>query len=228
MTDPASPSVCCLTIDLIASRRSRDRAGIQARLEEALREVNRSLSESVVVPFSVTLGDEWQGLLDSPGAALEADFLFRRLLNPLPVASGVGTGGVTTPRRERTALMDGPCFHRAREALESAKERRGPATVFLSGDPLLDDPVNALCLLLHGLSARWTEKQFRSLEAYLAHGTEAAAARALGVAQPTLHQSLDRSQAKLYLEAREALLRFASAYPLPAGEAAGAAPGGAG
>jgi hypothetical protein len=207
------PSYACLTADLIASRQSQDRGATQARLEHALQRVNESLGESIAVPFCVTLGDEWQGLLLTPAAALEADFLFRRLLHPLCVSSGVGIGGVSTPLRERTASMDGPCFHRAREALRRAKERRGPATVLASGDPLLDEPVNALCLLLHALAARWTEKQFRSLEAYLAHGTEAAAARALGVSQPTLHQSLDRGQAKLYLEAREALLRFAAAYP---------------
>ncbi|MBE0617095.1 MAG: hypothetical protein IH608_04115 [Proteobacteria bacterium] len=216
MTDPSSPELSCLTADLVASRKSRDRAGAQARLEEALRQVNRSLAGAICVPFSVTLGDEWQGLLSSPAAALEADFLFRRLLHPLPIAAGVGTGGVSTPLRERTALMDGPCFHRAREALDRAKERRGAATVLASDEPLVDEAANALCLLLHGLASRWTETQFRSLEAYLTHGTEAAAARALGVTQPTLHQSLDRSQAKLYLEARDALLHFAAGYPLRA------------
>ncbi len=224
MADPSSPGLSCLTADLIASRRDRNRAASQDRLEGALRHVNRALAESIAVPFTVTLGDEWQGLLATPAAALEADFLFRHLLHPLPVASGVGAGGVSTPLRERTALMDGPCFHRAREALGRAKARRDPATVLASGDPLLDDAVNALCLLLHGLAGRWTEKQFRSLDAYLTHGTEAAAARAVGVTQPTLHQSLDRSQAKLYLEARDALLRFAAGYPLGA---SGAGPGAA-
>jgi hypothetical protein len=214
MTRETTPVLTCLTADLVGSRKDRARAGTQLRLEEAIREVNRSLADSLAVPFSVTLGDEWQGLAASPAAALEADFRFRHLLYPVPVASGVGTGGLSTPLRERTSLMDGPCFHRAREALGRAKERRGPAAVLASGDPLLDEAANALCLLLHALAGRWTEKQFRSLEAYLSHGTEAAAARALGVTQPTLHQSLDRGQAKLYLEARRSLLRFVSDYPL--------------
>lgn len=214
MDPEASLALTCLTADLIASRKAPDRAGVQARVEDALQKVNRSLGGAIAVPFSVTLGDEWQGLLTSPAAALEADLLFRRLLYPLPLAAGIGAGGVATPLRERTALMDGLAFQRAREALVRAQERRGPATVLASGDALLDEAVNALCLLLHALSRRWTAKQVRSLEAFLAHGTEEAAARALGVAQPTIHQSLDRSQAKIYLEARDALLRFASRYPL--------------
>lgn len=222
MFDPRSPFLSCLTVDLIASREHLDRSATQARLEDAIDQVNHSLSAAIVVPFSVTLGDEWQGLLDSPAAALEADFLFRDLLHPLPVASGVGTGGVSTPLRERTPLMDGPCFHRAREAIGQAKDRRGQATVLASSDPLLDEAVNALCLLLHSLADRWTPKQLQSLRAYVAHGTEAAAATALGVTQPTLHQSLDRSQAKLYLEARDALLHFVSKYPLGASASTGA------
>jgi len=224
MFDPRSPRLSCLTVDLIASRRNTNRSATQTRLEEAIDQANRSLSAAIVVPFSVTLGDEWQGLVDSPAAALEADFLFRDLLHPLAVASGVGMGGVSTPLRDRTPLMDGPCFHRAREALARAKDRRGQATVLASGDPLLDEAVNALCMLLHGLAARWTPKQFQSLQAYVNHGTEAAAASALGVTQPTLHQSLDRSQAKLYLEARDALLHFVSQYPSGASANAGATP----
>jgi len=219
------PRFACLTADLVASRRAGDRNLVQTRVETALDQANRDFADDLAVPLSVTLGDEWQGLFRCPGRALAADFHIRHSLYPLAVATGVGVGDLSTPLRERTPLMDGPCFHRAREAVERAKQERGPATVLATEDPLLDGAVNALCLLLHGLAGRWTEKQFLSLQAYLAHGTEAAAARALGVTQPTLHQSLDRSQAKLYLEAREALLRFASDYPLRAAEAAGAAPG---
>jgi hypothetical protein len=200
----------------VASRGYPDRAEVQARTEEALAEANRTFAHSIAVPFTITLGDEWQGLLTSVAAALEADFHLRHRLHPLPIASGIGSGSLSTPVRERTPRMDGPCFHRSREALDRAKERKGSATVLQSGAPLSDEPINALCLLLHAVSERWTPRQFASLTAYLDYGTEVAAARSLGVTQPTLHQSLDRSRAKTYLEARDALFRFARNAPFAA------------
>ncbi len=202
----------CLTSDLVESRSLPHRSRVQERLERALAEVNRACSEELVVPLSVTLGDEWQGLFRSSSAALDADFRVRWHLHPLAIASGVGVGTLDTPVRDRTSRMDGPCFHRSREALEKARARKGSATVHRSSARgVLDETVDALCLLLHALSERWTDRQFEVLRAYTAHGTEAEAAQALQITQPTLHQSLDRSRGKTYLEAREALLRIARA-----------------
>ncbi|GAB4266416.1 MAG: hypothetical protein Kow0092_19370 [Deferrisomatales bacterium] len=204
----------CLTADLIGSRRVSDRAAVQRQVEQALGRVNSEFQGRLVVPFSFTVGDEWQGLLDAPDAALEADFRLRRLLHPLGVSSGLGLGAVSTPIRDRTAAMDGPCFHRSREALERAKRLRSQATVFASGLPLLDRPTNAICLLLHALSGKWTPKQHRTVMTYADRGTEAAAAEALGVSQPTVHQSLEAARGRAYLQAREELLEFVRTFPL--------------
>ena len=73
----------------------------------------------------------------------------------------------------------------------------------------VDDPVNALLLLLHAISDRWTDKQHETFVTYRRHGTEVATAAALGVSQPTVHQSLAGAMAKPYAEAYEALLAFA-------------------
>lgn len=200
----------CLTSDLVESRKLPDRSEVQTRLEAALLEVNRACSDELLVPLAITLGDEWQGLFRTTRAALDADFRIRWRLYPLAIASGVGVGGLDTPVRDRTALMDGPCFHRSREALEEAQVRKGSATVHRSSPGLgvLDETVDTVCLLLHSLAERWTGRQFEVLRAYAAHDTEAAAARALKISQPTLHQSLDRSRGKTYLEARDSLLRI--------------------
>ncbi|HSH71077.1 MAG TPA: LysR family transcriptional regulator [Deferrisomatales bacterium] len=108
--------------------------------------------------------------------------------------------------------MDGPCLHRSRSAA-AAKQKRVAATVFRTDHDPRDTAANALCQLLHALSEQWTERQFESLIAFIEHGTEATAARALGVSQPTLHQSLARSRGKTYLDAREALFRFLETCP---------------
>jgi hypothetical protein len=177
-------------------------------MERALDEANRAFQASLVVPLAVTLGDEWQRLFRSSSSALEAELQVRTQLHPVAVRSGIGVGALSTSLRPTTATMDGDCFHRAREAVEAARRRRLPGVVVVSGDPLLDAGANAACGLLAALLAGWTEKQLRSVVAYRRFSTEKAAAQALGVAQPTLHQSLEGARGKEFVEGLARLLEF--------------------
>jgi hypothetical protein len=186
----ASPLYACLTCDLVGSREHPDRGKLQRRLERELQLVNAECAADLVVPFTITLGDEWQGLARTVAAGFELDFRLRRGLWPLRLRSGLGVGKLSSDLRERTALMDGPCFHRSRAALTAAKKRRGPVTVLDSGRPELDAFVSATEVLLHAVMDDWTQRQFECVMAFLDAGSEPAAARALRIAQPTLHKSV--------------------------------------
>ena len=160
------------------------------------------------MPFSITLGDEWQGLLRTAPAALELDFLLRRGLWPLRMHAVIGVGRVTSDTRERTALMAGPCFHRSRAALDASKKRRGPTTVLDTGQPELDAFVSANEMLLHAVMDDWTQRQFECVMAFLDHGSEPAAARALRIAQPTLHKSVASALGKEIMALMQARNRY--------------------
>ncbi|MDW7708909.1 MAG: SatD family protein [Deferrisomatales bacterium] len=209
---PEAP-FACLTSDIVRSREAPDRAALQCRIEAALARVNESLRGQLAVPLAVTVGDEWQGLFTCLEAALEADLVLRGALAPEVFATGIGVGGLATPLAGRTADMDGPCFHRARGALERAKRRGSGGVAVDSGDPGLDLPVNTICHLLSALSSRWTEKQLRAVLTYRERGTELAAAEALGISQPVLHRSLAGARGREFLEAYRQLLAFVRGYP---------------
>ncbi len=198
----------CITTDLIGSKRQTDRAATQARVEEVLAAVNRDEGIPLLVPLSITMGDEWQGLVQRVDDAYRVDLEVRRRLHPLRVRSGIGVGPVTTPVRERTALMDGPCFHRSRAALDQAKRHRGSSTLLRSGLEWLDDYVNAQERLILATVDDWTDTQFATALAFLDEGTETATAERLGVAQPTVHRSLAGAHAKEVLRAMGARNRF--------------------
>jgi len=200
----------CLTADLIASRQIIDRAKAQKTVETTLAVTNEEHAATILVPFSVTLGDEWQGLVANVATALRIDFEIRRALYPLRLASGIGVGTVATPLKGRTVEMDGECFHRSRAALEQAKRRKGSSAFILSSAQDFDDPANTILSLLHALSDRWTKKQHATFVAFRRHGTEATAAEALRVSQPTVHKSLVGAMAKHYSEAQDALIAFAT------------------
>ena len=203
-----SPDYACLTCDLVGSKDQPDRAKVQRRLEQELARVNKELAAQLVVPLSVTLGDEWQGLARSAPAAFELDFRLRRGLWPLRLRSGIGVGRITSALRKRSALMDGPCFHRSRAALIAAKKRHGPVTLLDSGRPGLDEFVNANETLWHAVMDDWTQRQFECVMAYVDHDSEAEAARSLRIEQPTLHKSVASALGKEIMALMEARNRY--------------------
>jgi hypothetical protein len=205
-------SFACFTADLVGSRATEDRASTQRRLKAAIAAVNRKAGGALAVPASITVGDEWQALARDLAAAVEIDLHFRRLLLPDRFVSGISVGEITTALARRTGEMDGPCFHLAREAVAAAAGRGWPATVLRSGDEPFDAMVEGYMNLLHAVSATWTAKQLKALQAYEATGTETAAAKRLRVSQPTVHNSLAGAAAKTYLASERALTAYVRAH----------------
>lgn len=184
-----APWFACLTADVVASRSDPDRHAFQLCLEQCIQALNTEFATTLAVPFSVTVGDEVQALFPNLAAALDAELRLRRTLYPRRLHCGIGVGPVATALRARTAEMDGPCFLRAREALEAGAGEEA-TTVVRSALPEWDDPLNAILLLLNVISGRWSDKQMEAIETYARFGTQATASRQLGISQPAFHKRL--------------------------------------
>lgn len=142
--------------DVVGSRQAPDRGGLQQRLQGGLRDVNAAFETSVAAEFVLTVGDEFQGLLTG---AQELDKLLATLRThafPAELRLGLGIGRLDT-RLEKQALgMDGPCFHRARQAIERAAERRTPIETD-GGQPQAAFEIYAQ--MVGYMRKRWTSRQ---------------------------------------------------------------------
>ncbi len=121
----ATPSVTVIG-DLVGSRRSLDRAAVHARFEEAVASINAD--HDLEVPLRIGLGDEFQGIFTSLGAAVAATLRLRLALLPdVDVRQGIGWGRVQV-LSEEPRVEDGPGWWAARAAIETleAYERRAP------------------------------------------------------------------------------------------------------
>jgi len=131
--------------DVIASRTlpAGERARLQRHLRDAIPAFNRRWRTSLAARFAITLGDEWQCLLTSVGPVLEIAGTIRATLAEVDWVIACGRGPVTTPLAKGVTApeVDGPCFHEARAALQTAKRSRrlfavggfGPAENALTG-----------------------------------------------------------------------------------------------
>lgn len=113
--------------DLVASRELKPdaRGRLQARLGQHFAAVRAQARAGFAAWPLVTIGDEFQALFPADGAGCRALLtLIPELLdlaNPTAVRFGLGLGTLSTELREEALGMDGPCFHRARAALERAR-----------------------------------------------------------------------------------------------------------
>ncbi len=144
--------------DAVASRQltPRRRAALQGVLREALAEANRRWRgrDVLAARFAVTQGDEFQGLLAGAGSLWEVVHGLRAALAGSEWVIACGRGAISTPLAATAPEVDGPCFHRAREALAAAK--RAGAALALGG---FDPAATALAAYYSALYRGWTARQ---------------------------------------------------------------------
>ena len=150
-----------LLCDAVASRHlaPRARARLQDELRASLPELNRTWRAHLVGRFAITGGDQLECLLDGPHLVWEIAHGVRHTFADVDWVIACGRGALTTiPRPRATAPeLDGPCFHAARAALESAKAKR---LVFAFGG--FGPSVDGLAAYYSALFWSWTPRQRRT------------------------------------------------------------------
>lgn len=173
---PAPIRYVALIGDIVGSRTlaPKRRAELQNALGAWIEGLNRELDGDMAAPFTLTAGDEIQGLLRRPSAVVRvlqemADRMFQLEYQPHALF-GVGRGELTTgpiprsPARSKSpALLDGPAFHHARDALEHVQDEGGWVRFVGFGktpeDTVPDQVLDALFSLMGAIRDRWTVTQ---------------------------------------------------------------------
>ena len=95
-----------------------DRATVQQELKKTLDAVNKEYNDQIASNFTITLGDEFQGLLYSSKFALEIIDYIRFAMYPVLLRFGVGKGEMQTEYYKEISIgSDGPAYWYAREAI---------------------------------------------------------------------------------------------------------------
>ena len=126
MAEMQSKASVTIIGDLVGSRRREDRAAVHARFEQTIDAINTAYAPPV--PLRIGLGDEFQGIFASLGAAIAATLRLRMALLPdVDVRQGIGWGRVLV-LAEEPRVEDGPGWWAARAAIEAVEgyERKAP------------------------------------------------------------------------------------------------------
>ena len=156
-----SQRLCIAVIaDMVGSRKldASVRQETQRVLKQTLNRWNRSYRKYILSNFTITTGDEFQGLLKDPGCLLA---MIRSLETDIPDIKfrfGIGFGELFTDLAPTAVGMDGPVWHSARAAIVQAKTENQLGGVFAGfGNDTLS--LNSLARFLHHHFQSMTEQQ---------------------------------------------------------------------
>ncbi len=111
--------------DIVASRKVAQRARLQRDLKGVLETLNKENNRSVVSPYTITLGDEFQAVFTGTDSLFRHTMEILLALHPVKARFSFGIGAIATPINRKQAIgMDGAAFHQARQALEKLKKSR--------------------------------------------------------------------------------------------------------
>ena len=190
--------------DIRGSRLLGDRAEVQRRLEGAIRDINRQGPVRFASHLAITLGDEFQCLLFSPGDILALIDELDLVLTGIPVRYALGWGTLATALTDPAIGMDGPCFHLARAALDLGKRQRRWLTVAGFGDEITGI-ANATLGLMGAIRGEWTQRQALIVAKSRRFKTQKALASELGVAESTISKSLRSAHLETMQSAQQAV-----------------------
>ena len=216
-----------LIADVIDSKMVQERFDLQKQLEKTLQTMNELFGEFIASNFTLTLGDEFQGLLKVDAPVFQIIDTLRSELTPTQLRFGIGLGEIVTDIDPLQSIgADGPAYWNARAAINLVHQKNDYGNTqiyFLSGKEKQDFFVNALIASGEAIRSGWRGSQEEILLdllkrcVYSENFSQQDLAQSLAINPSALSKRLKSSSIRVYLRGRAAAL--ASIQSLAKGEA---------
>lgn len=207
---------CAIIGDLIDSRLLEERWKIQEQLNVVLNQVNADYIDLLAAKFTITLGDEFQGLMSTTEDTLMIIDYIRFSMYPVKIRFGIGIGPMSTVINEAAALgADGPAYYAAREGLLNIKALDSKYVqpymdtmcyVYRTKERTTESAeiVNATMSAIGFIADKWTDKQ-RVIITEVEQGklSQRDIGKKLAITQSSVQRRLDSSGYYTYRYGRE-------------------------
>ena len=201
--------------DIIESRHLANRAQQQEALKQVLDNLNDRYQAHLASRFSLTLGDEFQGLVKVGAPIFQMIDELRLALPELNLRFGLGLGEILTSINPALSLgADGPAYWRAREAIQQVHQQHHYETVhfyLVTGQEDQDAILNHSLALSEFVRSSWIQSQMETFRTILDLGyyqsrfDQKRVATALGLSSSAFAKRMKSSGIKLYLDVKNDL-----------------------
>jgi len=200
--------------DLVDSKHLKARNGVQEKLKEVLLSINNEYSIAVSSKLMITLGDEFQGLLQVAEPVIEIIEKIAFNMHPVKIRFGIGIGEISTAIDFQIPLgADGPAYYHAREVINQLKSNERKKLQVKSDIGIISDDTNINDELLnmifsqnYFIKQKWTERQREIIACYLQENeVQSEVAKSLGINQSSIQRSLKASGFYIYKQALQSI-----------------------
>ncbi|SEB54456.1 SatD family protein [Terriglobus roseus] len=176
--------------DMVKSRdyKGTTRLHIQEAFNRFIARLNRTYRPSIRALFTVTLGDEFQGLVQDPEIIPDLLWEVQREPSLPPFRLGLGYGRIDTKIPARAINLDGPAFHNARAAIQQAKIDGITGAVFQGFGKPCDVIANGIARMLELQMDRRSEKQLEIMDHLRHSGSQREVAAAMQVSPQAISE----------------------------------------
>lgn len=189
--------------DIKDSKKITNRNEVQKKLRKMLDEINEKYENDISSRFTITLGDEFQGLLCSGANTINIISEIERGMFPVRIRFGIGVGEISTKINKEISLgADGPAYYMARSAIdylkadEKKKQTNTPdIRIDIDGNEEMTLMLNAILSLMTAIKEGWSDRQREIIWDMLEHrDSQVNAAKRLNIKQPTVQKSLSKGK----------------------------------
>lgn len=199
--------------DIINSRAINNRREFQNSFMSSLTEVNDKYCYDIASNFTITLGDEFQGLLKKPDNIIDIIEDIKKKVYPVRIRFGIGIGDIYTDINHELALgADGPAYIFARKMIEEIRQGEKSYEPFVQEvkvcgiqDDTREILINTIFSLWTVIEKSWTPSQREKIYSYMENKTQRKTAAKLGIYQPAIHMSFQRANFYSYQNASQIL-----------------------
>lgn len=189
-----------------------ERYNLQKELENSLHTVNQKYEQYLVSKFSITLGDEFQGLvkIETPIFHLLDDLYFS--LVPYDIRFGLGIGEIFTDINPHQSIgADGPAYWHARHAIQYVHKYNDYGNTRIAiktNDTSHTKFLNTLIAAADALKSNWRASQLEIFHTLLFENLyeeefdQKAIGNLLKLSSSALSKRLKSSNLKVYLRLR--------------------------
>ena len=216
-----------LIADVIDSKMVQERFDLQKQVEKTLQKMNELFGDYLASRFTLTLGDEFQALLEVDAPVFQIIDTLRSELTPTQLRFGIGLGEIVTAIDPLQSIgADGPAYWNARTAINLVHQKNdyGNTQIYFScGKEKQDFFVNSLIASGEAIRSGWRGSQEEILLdllkrcVYSENFSQQDLAQSLEINPSALSKRLKSSSIRVYLRGRAAAL--ASIQSLAKGEA---------
>lgn len=201
--------------DIKGSKGIEDRNRVQEKMRNTLNEINEKYASDISSKFTITLGDEFQGLLCKGANTMSIISEIERKMYPIKIRFGVGVGEITTDINYEMAIgADGPGYYKARTAIDFLKENKKRKQSSASDIRFEVDGenqgatimINTILSLLTVIKAAWSDRQREVIWDMLENqDSQENVAKRLNIQQPTVQRILANGKYYAYRDALDTI-----------------------